>query len=79
LSTKTHDYTKLDAAIIAAIRSGKVKLYEIERGAVMDEARKINSKEWGRAVDRRLQALRKAGRINYNYSHRHGWQIGEGA
>ena len=76
--TKTHDYTKLDAAIIAEIKGGATRFIDLNRkGPVLEEARKVNSYEWDRAIDRRLQALRKAGRINH--SHRNGWQIGEGA
>lgn len=62
-------YDKLDAAIIKAIRRGKTTFLVIERdGAVSNEAaslRVLTGGEPFRIVDRRLQALRKKGRIRY--------------
>lgn len=60
------DYSKLDAAIIAAINVGFSTFYAINRrGAVASVAERINPLEPWRVVERRMQALRKAGRIAY--------------
>ncbi len=73
-----NDYTALDTAILAAIsaRAGALSFSAMQTGAILDEAQKIADAEntgkmarekkraW-RVIDRRLQALRKAGRIRY--------------
>jgi len=73
-------YDKLDAAIIKAIRRGKATFSVIERdGAVSNEAaslRVLTGSEPFRIVDRRMQALRKAGRIVYA---KRAWSVVEAA
>jgi hypothetical protein len=77
-----HDYSALDAAILARINRGHTFASDIEGGLVWQEARSFTSQNTPmfRIIDRRLQALRKAGRIAY--SHKTGWAIvqqGEGS
>jgi hypothetical protein len=74
-----HDYTRLDAEIIEQISKGKSNFTGIYIAVSMTVARIIESTgkksdDW-RVVDRRLQALRKAGRISY--LGRGGWVIGK--
>lgn len=57
----TKDFTALDAAIIARIRGGFTRFYEIWPACtslVNGDRTKVD-----RAVDRRLQALKKQGKI----------------
>lgn len=80
-----HDYAPLDAAILAALSVDKpLKLARLP-GAVDAEAYKLEDAErvgWvvrtpaSRFVDRRLQALRKAGRIWYQRQPE-GWVLSE--
>ena len=75
------DYTRLDAEIIEQISKGKSNFTSIYIAVSMTVARMIEptskkSDDW-RVVDRRLQSLRKAGRISY--SGRGGWVIGKDA
>ena len=73
-----HDYTKLDAAILARIaelgcatftrlQSGDVQMISEEAAAEHNKtvALKWKLKPGWRFIDARLQALRKAGRIRY--------------
>jgi hypothetical protein len=71
-----HDYSKLDAAILARIAAGRVNFTQLQGGEVGQLARALNEsagdhvrglrfKPAWRFVDARLQALRKAGRITY--------------
>lgn len=55
------DFTELDAAIIASIRGGFTRFYEIwpACASVVNGTRT----QVDRAVDRRLQALKKQGKI----------------
>lgn len=52
-------YDEVDAAIIARIRSGMARFYEIWPGI----APHLSRTKIDRLVDRRLQALRKKGKI----------------
>lgn len=73
-------YDNLDAAIIKAIRRGKTTFFVIEH----DRAVKAESDQLGaltgavswRIVDRRLQAMRKVGRIAYS---KRAWSVVEQA
>ena len=58
-------YDALDAAIVKAIKDGKRQFYDIK--TVVGELAKPHSLrgDYFRVVDRRLQALRKRGRIAY--------------
>jgi hypothetical protein len=62
-----HDYTALDGAIIDRVAKGCVGFTTL-CGAVLKHAESLAAHDpappW-RIVDRRLQALRKAGRIRY--------------
>lgn len=69
-------YDKLDAEIIKAIRRGTNTFTCISiSGAVANEAHRLGeltgAAGW-RIVDRRLQALRKAGRIAYS---KRAWSV----
>ena len=59
-------YDKLDALIVAAIARGRSPLYTTD---VQDEAERLRdltgAREAFRVTDRRLQALRRAGRVEY--------------
>lgn len=72
------DYTPLDAAIVAHITtSGGATFAELLRdldtmaGSIGPKCR-LGKPDGFRAIDRRLQALRKAGRIRYT---RTGWVL----
>lgn len=70
------NYSAVDAAILDAIKTGKRQFYLLEGDASV--ARAVNSipglptQEKFRVIDRRLQALRRAGKIAY--SHACGWR-----
>lgn len=80
-----HDYTKLDAAIIAAINGAPpAQFFRISNDAqVQREAETLASAEFEKAeawriMDRRLQSMRKAGRIKYqrkSKDKKEGWVI----
>lgn len=69
-----HDYTNLDAAIVAQIKAGSGSFTAMS-GALAEAAqpfvqdprnpRAFPSPTW-RVIDRRLQALRKRGEITYS-------------
>lgn len=64
-----NDYTSLDAALIRLIKSGKTQFgmlvdSRLLRGLTAPFVT-ANSPEW-RVIDRRLQALRRAGRIRFS-------------
>jgi hypothetical protein len=68
-------YDELDARILAAIRKERSPLY---CGHVYREAKRIADamgRDTFRVTDGRLQAMRKAGRIQYANRR---WQIGSG-
>lgn len=74
----TKDYTALDAAITARIKDGWTTFWQINARGVSREARLIAQAEdksdvW-RIVDRRLQALRKKGVIEFIGCPR-GWYV----
>lgn len=62
-------YDTLDAAILKAIRRGKTKFFDIDADlsvhALSNRIGDATGVVGWRIVDRRLQALRKAGRIVY--------------
>lgn len=62
------DYTKMDQLIIEKIKDGANTFSKIDGGSVYDEAKSIAMATGGdsfRVIDRRLQALRKRGVIEY--------------
>jgi len=70
------DYTKIDEAIIHEIGCGRNAAW-----AIVDATDKLTKPLWSaycqsgmRVVDRRLQALKKSGKISYARST--GWVIG---
>lgn len=76
-------YAAVDAAIIDAIRRGANPLYASD---VIKEANAARTSRFGsiRIIDRRLQALRKAGRIEHLTvsqakvaNRRQGWNVVE--
>ena len=69
------NYMGLDTAILARIQFGHTFAHQIEGGRVVEEARyfsSVKNPEF-RIIDRRLQALRKAGKIAYD--RKKGWQL----
>lgn len=77
------DYTAFDALLLDQIRHGKTRLAQLsEHKPLLDMAKPFCAPrpgsypqpEW-RIIDRRLQALRKAGKIKY--CTRAGWRIVE--
>lgn len=72
-----HDYTELDSAIISRVTEGCVSFAALS-GAVSKHSETLAKTDpapaW-RIVDRRLQALRKAGRIRYQRKPE-GWVLG---
>jgi len=75
-----HDYTNFDAALIEAIKSGKKHMASLE-DALAKFTHPFREKDrWGsltpefRIIDRRLQALRKAGRIKF-MGKIEGWRV----
>lgn len=70
----TTDYTELDAAILARIADGSNTFMSIFAREVLDASRKLNGKVSDfRSVDRRLQAMRKAGKIVHD--RKTGWRL----
>ncbi len=72
------DYTPLDEMIKARIASGQNTFMLIGRGAVHHEANRLSRITGGegfRIIDRRLQALRKKGFINYTTKNK--WTISD--
>lgn len=78
-------YEKLDSLILSSIEAGRAQFSQIFAGPVHDECERIAKAEgtvrsrWGvdafRVMGRRLQALRKAGKIRFIASgDRMGWQ-----
>jgi len=70
------DYTEIDAALLAEIKEGRNATW-----AMVDATNKLTKPMWHkydlsgmRVVDRRLQALKKAGKISY--ARATGWVIG---
>jgi hypothetical protein len=85
-----HDYTALDSQLLAAIKSGKRFLGSITCAEVLQEAKKLETAHNGdmsryhsefkpawRFIDARLQALRKAGKIEW-LGAKKGWSACEG-
>lgn len=69
---KHHDYTKIDNAIcehLEARRGHPTNSYSLCHMA----AQITGGKPW-RLVDRRMQAMRKAGRLDYD-KHTRRWQV----
>lgn len=64
--TAPHDYERVDAAILETIRAGVSPYAARRHGVPLDMC----------VVDRRLQALRKAGKIGYGGVPR-GWHLAE--
>ncbi|WP_338510162.1 hypothetical protein [Erwinia aphidicola] len=62
------DYTKMDQLIIEKVKDGANTFSKIDGGGVYEEAKRISMETGGdsfRVIDRRLQALRKRGVIEY--------------
>jgi len=79
-------YEKLDAAILRAIADGKREFVQLHAGDVLEEAKRIAAAEsdgkpsWKsvpsyRVTDRRLQALRRSGKIRFARGSRGGWTL----
>ena len=72
----TDKFTQVDQLIIDQIRAGKKTFQALQAPSVMAAAETLraDAPAW-RVVDRRLQALRKRGLIEWNA--RNGWSIVE--
>jgi hypothetical protein len=71
------DYTLFDNALLATIRAGKTQFSAIASGRTAEFANTLAGKDrhgypqgW-RLIDRRLQAMRKAGKLAYD--RKTGW------
>lgn len=71
-TTKKHDYTALDALLIEQITNRAPMLFQtlVYSPLVRDESERLAAAEFEKAeawriIDRRLQALRKAGKVKY--------------
>lgn len=78
------DYTKLDAAIVKAIKEGRSPLYDNAANAQASIISVQTKRESFRVIDVRLQALRKAGVIWYASKSAApdktaGWKMKDGA
>lgn len=74
------DYTEFDAELVRLIGSGRRKFAALcSNTRLLELARPLASPSGAedRIIDRRLQALRKAGRIHYGT--RTGWRLIKGA
>lgn len=79
--SKKHDYTKLDAAILDALKERPHVFHELLLvESVQDEARRLENEpqsfgkpDW-RFLDSRLQAMRRAGKICYSRK-QEGWTL----
>lgn len=81
-----HDYTKLDAAILAALRARPMVFHELSGvSGVKTESKALevvhndgkthwDRKDAWRFIDSRLQSLRKAGKIRH-VSQKIGWKL----
>ena len=73
-----HDYTELDAAILARLGEGRATFTQLQGGKVQRAADEFGTGLHGmpawRFIDRRLQALRKAGLITYQRKPE-GWSL----
>ncbi len=71
-----HDYTNLDDAILTVVASGPIAFHSLSCRVAAHSAgyaENDNAPAW-RIVDRRLQALRKAGKIKYQRKPE-GWVV----
>jgi hypothetical protein len=67
---KPEEYTTFDYDIVEAVKSGATRFHQID-------ARLSRSREFHwRLLDRRLQSLRKAGRLDFNQ--KTGWSVRNG-
>ena len=77
--TKTKTYTNTDAAILAAIRAGNVRprfIVPLVRETIEAETGVVgthNGYEIERVVDRRLQAMKRAGLLSFTTPR--GWKV----
>lgn len=66
------NYAEFDASLISHIRSGKTEAMALEIH-LREQAKAIDpGPNWWRVIDRRLQALRKRGLIEY--TRKTGWR-----
>jgi hypothetical protein len=74
-------YAKLDELILRTLANGPRQFYELRSGALWAECRRLESETGSddfRILDRRLQALRKGGKIQYTGSKAgRGWALGD--
>lgn len=80
------DYTKLDELILKALRAGARQFDAIREGEVDAECKRLSADANGalskqaeddafRHADRRIQALKKAGKIQFAKGAGGGWSI----
>lgn len=76
------DYTLFDNAILSHVKAGKKHFYELNSGRLLKFANKLAGTDRHglpkgfRLIDRRLQALRRAGRLTHD--HKTGWAVAAG-
>lgn len=73
------DYTIFDKALTECIRRGATQFYELNSGPLLKQAMALakpdrrGDRDGWRVIDRRLQALRKAGKLTYD--RKAGWRV----
>jgi hypothetical protein len=68
-------YPVLDSRIIAAILEGRNPIYSRPVVEEADRIADLTGSQGFRVIDRRLQALRKAGKIRFQFGADRGWKI----
>jgi len=73
-----HDYTRLDAAIISRVGEGVVSFAALSAAMAehSDALAKSDPAPAWQIVARRLQSLRRAGRIRHQRKPNQGWVLG---
>ena len=70
------DFSEVDAAILATIKGGRRFAHNFETLNIRQACAKVSpEKKVFRMIDRRLQAMRKAGQIKYDT--KTGWAVVE--
>ncbi|MBU9293054.1 hypothetical protein KTD18_16015 [Burkholderia multivorans] len=74
-------YETLDAMLLSVLADGPSQFIDLQNGALWAECRRLESVTGSddfRILDRRLQALRRAGKIRFSGAKRgEGWQLAD--
>ena len=74
----TMTYKELDAQIAAAVKRGRSPIYASEVSQEASRIAQATGRETNRVIDGRLQALRKAGVIEFvSSTNERGWRVVE--